>query len=140
MTQVLYDEDFYAWTKQQASLLQAEVIEGLDLANLAEEIEAMGKGQCRELGSRLTVLLIHLLKLHFYQRQHVKNWRSAIHTQRGEIELALRNSPSLRLVLPDAIFYAYRQACWDVARENQVAQAKFKADCPWTVEQILDED
>ena len=58
----LHDSDFYAWSFEQAALLRAGRVGEADLAAIAEEIESMGKTEKRELISRLTVLLLHLLK------------------------------------------------------------------------------
>jgi hypothetical protein len=64
----LYDSDFYGWTQQQAKLLRQKKWESLDLANLVEEIESLGRGERQELENRLAVLLGHLLK---WQFQHL---------------------------------------------------------------------
>ena len=61
----LYDTDFYAWTNEQAALLRAGRWSEADVENIAEEIESMGRSERRELVSRLTVLLMHLLKWRF---------------------------------------------------------------------------
>ena len=58
----LYDTDFYAWANEQAALLRAGRLSEADIENVAEEIESMGKSEKRELISRLTILLLHLLK------------------------------------------------------------------------------
>ncbi len=58
----LYDKDFYAWTQEQASLLQSRQWSQLDLPNLIEEIESLGRQERRELINRLSVLMAHLLK------------------------------------------------------------------------------
>jgi Domain of unknown function DUF29 len=58
----LHDSDFYAWSLEQAALLRAGRVGQADLAAIAEEIESMGKTEKRELVSRLTVLLLQLLK------------------------------------------------------------------------------
>jgi len=47
MTTATYETDFYTWTVQQADLLRNEEFEELDLPNLIEEIESMGKSQRR---------------------------------------------------------------------------------------------
>jgi Domain of unknown function DUF29 len=39
-----YDRDFYAWCQEQAELLRAGKADQADLANVAEEIESIGKG------------------------------------------------------------------------------------------------
>jgi hypothetical protein len=57
-----YEEDFYAWTVEQGRLLRAGEFSALDAANLAEEIESMGRSDRRELKNRLVVLVMHLLK------------------------------------------------------------------------------
>ena len=136
----LYKIDFYAWTQQQAALLQAEELEKLDLPNLAEEIEAMGASQRKEIKSRLLVLLIHLLKLHYQPRQHPNSWLRTIRTQRNEIEFTLSDSPSLRRELPAALEFVYPRARKQAAAETGLALTTFPLVCPWTVEQVLDED
>ena len=50
----LHDNDFYAWSLEQAALLRAGRVGEADLATIAEEIESMGKSEKRELISRLT--------------------------------------------------------------------------------------
>ena len=38
-----YEKDFYAWTVEQARLLRAGEFSGIDVENIAEEIESMGE-------------------------------------------------------------------------------------------------
>src|SRR5437667_4006458 len=57
-----YEEDFYAWTVEQARLLRSGEFSSVDVANVAEEIESLGRSDKRDLESRLTVLMMHLLK------------------------------------------------------------------------------
>lgn len=63
----LYEEDFYAWTKNQAAALRrlaAQRWNGpLDLANLAEEVEDLGKTERNAVRSRLRRIIEHGLKL-----------------------------------------------------------------------------
>ncbi len=58
----LYAHDFYAWCHRTAALLRAGQWYDLDVEAVAEEIESLGTSQHRELGSRLDVLSLHLLK------------------------------------------------------------------------------
>ena len=62
MENLLYDTDFYGWVNQQVQLLRSGKLTEVDMDNLAEEIEDMGKNLLRVLESRLEILLIHLLK------------------------------------------------------------------------------
>ena len=57
----LYEQDFYAWTQQQAASLREGKMHELDLANLAEEIESVGRSDKRELGKRLELIVMHFL-------------------------------------------------------------------------------
>ena len=63
----LYERDVYAWAREQAALLRAGQLSDADILNIAEEIESMGRSEKRELVSRLTVLLLQLLKWQFSQ-------------------------------------------------------------------------
>ena len=104
----LYDEDFVAWSEQQAEALRAAARGGsnhqLDWENLAEEIESLGKSDRRELASRLAVIVEHLIKLdHSPARYPRKRWRQTILRERGEIERILDDSPSLRREVPKLI-------------------------------------
>ena len=62
MNTTSYESDIVAWAHEQAALIRAGRFEYLDLANIAEEIEDVGKSEQREIASRMAVLLMHLLK------------------------------------------------------------------------------
>jgi hypothetical protein len=61
----LYEQDYYAWTEEQAALLRAGQTAGLDLDHLAEEIEDMGRSQRRAVKNALIIVLVHLFKYRF---------------------------------------------------------------------------
>ena len=104
-----YDTDFYKWTQAQADALRAEKWELIDIANLAEEIESLGKRDRRELSSRLGILVRHLLKWHYQpeRRRTGRSWQSTIMEQRRRIAGVLEQSPSLRTQLPDLLADEY---------------------------------
>ena len=70
----LYDKDFYAWTQEQAELLRHHNWSKLDLPNLIEEIESLGKQQRQELRNRLSVLIGHLLKWEYQPQRRSRCW------------------------------------------------------------------
>ena len=83
--QQLYDQDFYAWANEQAGLLRDGRFSEADIAHIAEEIESMGKTEKRELVSRFTILLLHLLKWQFQPGLREASWRTSINNWRDDI-------------------------------------------------------
>jgi len=136
----LYDQDFYAWTQQQAGLLRAGKLSAADLEHIAEEIESMGKTEKRELVSRLTVLLLHLLKWQFQPVRQGASWRLSIATNRDALADHLDDNPSLRSVLEASIDTAYRRARRDAALETGLSEDTFPTACPWSFSQMMAED
>jgi hypothetical protein len=138
----LYNHDFYAWTQQQAALLRDEKTQALDYANLAEEIESLGRSDKRELGNRLHNLVMHLLKWCYQPQGHAEShsWEDTIWHQRTQIMLLLEESPSLWREIPVRLARHYPLARRDAARETRLPLVTFPETYPWTVEQILRED
>ncbi len=137
MTSV-YDSDFHAWAGEQARLLRAGRFAEADIGNIAEEIESMGRAEKRELISRLTVLLLHLLKWRFQPALRGPSWRATIRVQRRDLARLLADNPSLKAVLPDAMAAAYGDAVIEAEAETGLAEASFPAVCPWGFADIAD--
>lgn len=138
---VAYEEDFYAWTKEQARLLRAGELAAIDALNLAEEIESVGRSDRREIRSRLVVLLTHLLKWRFQMDARSSGWLGSIREQRDQIELILEDSPSLRPVIAETLGRVYKRARTIASEETQLPEATtFPAECPFTPDQVLAED
>jgi hypothetical protein len=102
----LYDEDFVAWSQQQAEALRSTAKGGsnqqLDWENLAEEIESLGRSERRELRSRISTIIEHFTKLSHSPAFDPRNdWRQTVRRQRVEISRLLESSPSLRREIPD---------------------------------------
>jgi Domain of unknown function DUF29 len=106
---VLFDADFFAWTIEQARLLRAGEWSAIDAANLAEEIQSSGRRDRRELENRMTVRLAQLLKWLKQPGLRSRSWSGAIDEQRRQITKLLRDSPSLRPFIGDALVEVYRR-------------------------------
>lgn len=78
----IYKTDFYAWTQKQVDLLKTQQWDRLDLMNLIEEIETLGRKERQELRNRLGVLLGHLLNWQFQPEKRSSSWLSTIREQR----------------------------------------------------------
>ena len=138
----LYKQDFYRWTREQAALLEARQFDALDMANLVEEITSLGISQKHALGSHLKNLVMHLLKWHYQPsgRQTGHSWRSSIYNARDDIAVILEDSPSLRREVPGLLTRRYPAARMLAQDETGLPLATFPQECPWTAEQILDDD
>ncbi len=134
-----YDTDFYAWTNEQAALLRAGRLSEVDVAHVAEEIESIGRGERRELVSRLAVLLLHLLKWAQQPDRRSKSWRLTIEEQRRQLARHLRDDPSLAASLDEAMRDAYGDAVLRAERETELPRDMFPWSCPWSFEQVGDD-
>ncbi len=140
----LYDRDFYRWCLAEAralrklAALRTELPVPLDLDNLAEEIESLGKSQARELFSRYVVILLHLLKWRHQPQRRSRSWRSTIATQRVELADLLAMSPSLRRRRSAEIARAYAAARKLAAIETGLPVDTFPETCPFTPDQVED--
>jgi hypothetical protein len=103
-----YDEDFCLWTQRQAASIRAGQFDLVDWENVALEIETMGRRERRELGTRLKILTMHLLKWQFQPQKRSTSWRGTINDQGDEIQQLLEQDPSLRRdqILDDTYFPA----------------------------------
>jgi len=135
-----YDHDFYAWANEQAALLRAGEFSRAYVENIAEEIASMGRTEKRELVSRLTVLLLHLLKWRFQPNKRSNSWKHSIATSRDQLAEHLDDNPSLKSKLPQAITSAFRYARRGAADETGLDDSVFPELCPWTFDQMMEEE
>jgi len=141
MTNTTYRTDFYAWTQEQVALLEAEDWEKLDIANLKEEIEDMGISQRKELDSRLTTILEHMLKLTCEPKSRATDkWRRTILTQRLALAKHLKENATLRAIVTDFVADAYADARELAAAGTRCSVDSFPVACPWTAKQIQDKE
>jgi hypothetical protein len=129
--QTLYDTDFAVWIEHTAELLKQQRFSELDLENLIEEIEALGRSDRREIRSRLIVLLAHLLKFAYQPDRRSRSWTATILEQRRQIRLILADSPSLKRYLSDIFAACYVEAREEAAEETGLELATFPETCPF---------
>ena len=133
-----YDEDFFAWSQEQARLLRSGRFSKLDVDHLIEEIEDLGKRERRALESRLAVLIGHLLKWRSQpEYPNRKSWRATINTQRRAVGKLLEENPSFRAILGKVIEEAYLDAVDLAVAETPFDYDSFPDACPWNQKQVL---
>jgi hypothetical protein len=64
----------------------------------------------------------------------------SINNARREIALRLKRNRGLQHDLLDFLAWAYPRARKDAVRETRLPVETFSEACPWTLEQILDDD
>lgn len=136
----LYGRDMYRWTRQQAKLLRTGKLSELDLENLAEEIESLGKRDRREVHSRLRLVLMHLLKWQYQPSKRGDSWRATIAAQRSDIQDILEQSPSIHRALVKRFPKTYGEAVVRALLETQLPAKALPESSPFTLEQALDFD
>ena len=143
MSTTLYDKDFYAWTQEQAKLIHNRNFAKLDIEHIEEELKIMGASEKRELGSRLEVLLTHLLKWK-YQPVYInrKSWERTIKEQRKKVIVHLKDNPSLKTpeTFNERFLDAYDTAILKAADETGLDESEFPQICEWNLDQILDNE
>lgn len=121
----LYDHDFFAWTQRAASDIRNSKLSSEDAEHVAEEIADMGKRDQRELRSRMTVLVMHLMMWAVQRRKRSGSWRATIHEQRDQLNDLLSDSPSLRVRLIQELPVIYSRAAFRAADETEMSAAEF---------------
>ncbi len=137
MSNTLYDLDFHGWAFEQATLSRAGKLSEADIENIAEEIESIGRRERRELTTLLAVLLTHLLKWRYQPSHRGRVGQLTIKEQRRMALRHLRDNPSLKSSLDQAMTDAYGDAAIKAERESGLRT--FPETCPFTFDQTIDD-
>ncbi len=133
----LYQQDFFAWTKQQINYLQNQQWNQLDLAHLIEEIETLGKQQRQELRNRLSILIGHLLKWEYQPQKRSHSWLATVRVQRIDIQELIDDNHSLKPYLEEALTQAYIKGLLLAVSETNLPDRTFPKNCPYSLTEIL---
>ena len=141
-TAYTYEQDFVGWLNTQAELLKTGKVNELDIKNLVEEIEAMGRSEKRELQSRMIILVMHLLKWTFQPNYQSRSWANTINEQRRRIGRVIKDSPSLKNSLNDTEWFndIWQSALYQAVSETGLDIKIFPEQPIWTTQQILVDD
>ena len=133
----LYEQDFYLWIETTAQHLRKGDFTEVDLGNLIEEIESMGRSEKRELKSRLIVLLMHLLKWHYQPEKRSASWQSTITEQRICLEELLEDSPSLQPLFTELFADCYNKARLTASQETGIKLNFFPQESPFSLDEVM---
>ena len=134
----IFDQDYSLWLEKTVRLLREGQWHGVDLEELVEEIEAMGRSEKRAVKSNLIVLLMHLLKIKYQPEKRTESWRFTIVEHRRRLLLLFEDSPSLKGYFVEVFDFCYSAARQDAAVETRLPIKTFPAQSPFSVDQVLD--
>ena len=135
----IYETDLAQWIDKTVQLLGEERFADIDLKNLIEEVESLGKRDKREIQNRLIVLLMHLLKYAYQPEKRSTSWISTINEQRRQIVLILQDSPSLKNYLNENFADCYAKARREASDETGLLIKTFPEECPFAEADVLTE-
>ena len=134
-----YDDDFYAWTQEQAALLRDRSLGGnqLDIDHIAEEIEDLGRSELHAAQSLCEHIIGHLLKIEYSGlTDPIDHWRDEIVEWRVQLQRKMTRSIAAKLSLDDR----YRTALRLLRRFERNApglMGRVPAECPYSLDQIF---
>jgi hypothetical protein len=134
----LYEQDFNLWIQTTADLLKQKNFTNLDLNNLIEEIESMGRNQKRAMESNVEVVLSHLLKYEYQPKRRSRSWLITLREHRRRLKKALQDSPSLKPHFLETLAECYQEAREVAEIETDLNIDTFPKELPFTPAQILD--
>jgi hypothetical protein len=129
---VSYEKDFAGWAFAQAKLLRQGAFPGIDVENIAEELETLGRDEFNKLESALTIVVMHMLKWDYQPAKRSRSWANSIRIQRIHAARQIRDNPSLKPRLNEALNEAYETARLQASTETKLPPKAFPAECPYT--------
>ncbi|WP_107666200.1 DUF29 domain-containing protein [Cyanothece sp. BG0011] len=135
----LYEIDDYLWIEETVKLLKGKRFEELDLDNLIEELEDLGSEKRHKVESLLKQIICHLLLLEYWDTEYERNyrhWRSEVFNFRDQLND--RITTNFYQYLEENLTKIYQKARKYVQLKSGLDT--FPQDCPYTLQQLLDED
>ncbi len=142
-SQTLYERDYALWLETTIEQLRQGKFSVLDLENLIEELESMGRSDRRDAESLLTRLFEHLLKLSYWELEREYNqrgWKVEIRNFRLQINNLLEDSPSLKSYLEKIFEKSYNNARKMLIDATGLDATNFPTSAIATLNEALDED
>ena len=138
--QKLYEIDDYLWLHETLKLLKNNDFNSLDLENLIEELEDLGKNSFNKVRSLLRQIIIHLLLLEHWQEEYDLNhryWMGEIIAFRDDLNNNLTTTLNNKLNHElESIYNVSRRV---VIQKTGLHQKLFPAHCPYSLEQLLND-
>ena len=135
----LYESDFFSWTLEQARLLRLGRLDSVDLENIAEEIETLGRAELNALRSRYAVLGMHLIKTALQPKRASRSWALTIAEQRIQIARLLDDNPGLKPRRSTLFLEGYQDGRKLAAADTGLDLSRIPAELSFSMAQAEDE-
>lgn len=107
---VLHNSDLMEWAEEQSSLLKNREFEKLDIENIIQELDAVGKSEQHALYSYLVVYFTHMLKIKYQSGLICNSWLASCSNSKKGIKFILKRFPSYKKFLNEFYDEAYESA------------------------------
>lgn len=135
-----YQTDFNFWIEETAQLLRENRWQEIDKEHLIEEIFDLGKSEKRAISSQLIRLLLYLLKWQYQPQRRSDSWLDSITDARTQIELTIKDSPSLKNYPIEQLAESYEKASRQATKQTGLLISVFPENCPYSLNLVLNED
>ncbi|WP_242071960.1 DUF29 domain-containing protein [Nostoc sp. FACHB-110] len=136
----LYEIDDSQWLEETVKLIKNHQLQELDLENLVEELEDLGREKKNAVASLLEQIIRHLLLLQYWTSESEYNsihWQEEIYNFRTQLKRKL--TTNLRNYLDSELDSIYQDALGFVKIKTQNT-VDFPLECPYSLEKLLDID
>ncbi|MGL6139110.1 MAG: DUF29 domain-containing protein, partial [Planktothrix sp.] len=131
----LYETDDAEWLQETVKLIKNHQFEQLDIENLIEELEDLGREKKNAVVSLLEQIIRHLLLLQYWTRETEYN---KVHPEEEiynfRVQLRRKITTNLRNYLDSEFDSIYQDALGFVKIKTQNS-VNFPPECPYTLEQ-----
>ncbi|MDZ8226140.1 DUF29 domain-containing protein [Nostoc sp. ChiVER01] len=134
----LYEIDDHLWLEETIKLLKANHLKELDLENLIEELENLGRRDKAKVASLLEQIIRHLLLLQYWTQESQFNsghWKAEIRSFRNQLKRNL--TTNLYQYLENELASIYDDALGYVIDKTEGKLDNLPQSCTYTLEQIL---
>ena len=137
----LYELDSYLWIEKTIEVLKTHSLKDLDIENLIEELESLGKRDFNKVRSLLRQIMIHLLLLEYWSEEYDRNyrhWEAEILAFRSDLKDNLTTTLENRLY--ERLDDLYDDASKYVLKKTGLVNRIIPMNCPYSFQQLSDKN
>jgi len=140
----LYDDDILLWSEQQAEVIRRlgrtrrDLSNELDVENVAEEIEGVGRSELAAVKSYIRLVFLHLIKIVVERESEaVRHWRGEIVAFHSAMMDRYTPSMRQRIDIDELWRSAREQSMLAYDAEQGTRAAQLPTRCPFTLDDVL---